>query len=179
MATTATKQRYAVAPFSSGDGLSQAFNAWQSANLPRNGFTLIGSQPRVEDLLGLRLLPLTPVSAKLQPEIRQPATFSWPPQIIDAPMTRLGMVGNDGRLVASGGPFADYLLARMPQDVTRFDALAGQWLPQRFATDLSNHLDNGAVLLWAALTDNSVEHQGCQAMLQHCDGTMQVHDLID
>lgn len=179
LATTASRQRYAVAPFSSGNGLSQAFNAWRSADLPGNGFTLVGSQPRVEDLLGMRLQPLTPVSNRLRPELARPAVFNWPPQIIDQPMTRLDMVGKDGRLVASGGPFADYLLARVPPEVTRFDALAGQWLPRRFAVDLSNQLDNGAVLLWAALTDGSVEQPACQAMLQHCDGTMQVHDLVD
>ena len=179
MATTTAKHRYAVAPFLSGDGLSLAFNAWRSADLPGDGFTIVGSQPRVEDLLGMRLQPLTPASNQLQPEIAQPAAFNWPPQIIAQPMTRLDMVGTDGQLVASGGPFADYLLSRMPPEVTRFDALAGQWLPQRFAIDLSNQLDNGAVLLWAALTDGSVEQPACQAMLQHCDGTMQIHDLID
>lgn len=153
--------------------------AWQSADLPSAAFTLVGAQPSVEDLLGMRLLPLTPAAAQFQPELRRPAVFDWPTQFVDGPMTRLSLTGRDGPLVTSAGPFADYLLAPSPPDVTRFDGLAGQWLPPRLASDLSDRLDDGAILLWAALTDSEVEPQACHAMLQHCDGAMQVHDLID
>lgn len=179
LARTASRHRYAVAPFSSGHGLNQAFSAWRSADLPSSDVTLVGSQPSVEDLLGMRLQPLAPASAQLRPEVLQPAVFDWPTQIIDEPMTRLALVGKDGQLVASGGPFAGYLLARIPPEITPFSAVAGQWLPQRLASDLSDRIDDGAVLLWAALTDGSVEPQACQAILQHCNGTMQIHDLTD
>lgn len=177
MATTDSKLRYAVAPFSSGHGLNQAFTAWQAAGLPGADLTLVGSQPRVEDLLGMRLEPLTAAPARLRPRLRQPAAYDWPARIVETPMTRLGIVGRDGRLVASDGPFADYLLARNPPDVTRFDMLAGRWLPPRLASNLSDRMDDGALLLWAALTDDGTEPQACQTMLRHCDGGLQIHDL--